>query len=124
MIIPKRLHPNFWRIVDKTGCAPAHVPAIGGCWNWTGSRSVYGYGYFSVYTERRRKAYSAHRISYAITQGEIPDGLCVLHKCDNRAPDDNMNLALTFQNGDVTLAGAAFTAAAFYIIWHLCNRTK
>ena len=51
------------------------------CWNWTSSVSRGGYGKFSV---SRSKWVEAHRISYLIKHGSIPDGLCVLHKCDNK----------------------------------------
>lgn len=50
------------------------------CWNWIGSIGKNGYGYFS----KNSKAASAHRVSWEIHNGQIPDGLCVLHKCDNR----------------------------------------
>src|SRR5512139_2445457 len=39
-----------------------------------------GYGVFSV----DKKAVLAHRLSWVINFGEIPDGLFVCHKCDNR----------------------------------------
>lgn len=51
-----------------------------GCWNWTASLDAYGYGQFKV----EPKNYKAHRFSYENKFGPIPDGLCVLHKCDNR----------------------------------------
>ncbi len=32
----------------------------------------------------KRSTTGAHRISWMVHYGEIPEGLCVLHKCDNR----------------------------------------
>jgi hypothetical protein len=49
-----------------------------GCWIWTACLSVDGYGAFPF----RGKKVGAHRVSYIMNVGEIPDGLCVLHKCD------------------------------------------
>lgn len=50
-----------------------------GCWEWQASRSDTGYGCF--YDGR---AYHAHRYSWVRTNGAIPRGLLVLHRCDNR----------------------------------------
>lgn len=51
-----------------------------GCWNWTGAIvSSYGYGYI-YFIDRPRLA---HRVSWIITYGDIPEGLCVCHSCDN-----------------------------------------
>lgn len=53
-----------------------------GCWIWTASkRGKGGYGGFGL----SGKVIGAHRASYQIYVGPIPDGLDVCHKCDNRA---------------------------------------
>ena len=51
-----------------------------GCWEWKGSRYKTGYGQFSI----KNKQITAHRASWIIHYGEIPKGLHVCHKCDNR----------------------------------------
>jgi hypothetical protein len=49
-----------------------------GCWLWQkGKRN--GYGQFDL----KGKTVSPHRASYEFYVGKIPDGLRVLHKCDN-----------------------------------------
>ena len=52
-----------------------------GCWEWLGSRNWAGYGIINA----NKKKTMAHRVSYALTYGEVPLGLFVLHRCDNRA---------------------------------------
>ena len=66
---------RFWSYVDKAG--PNE------CWAWTGSKTPYGYGQFSV----RARRVNAHRFSVEMATGaRIPNkGLCVLHVCDNPA---------------------------------------
>ncbi len=59
---------RFWSKVQKTS----------GCWEWTGYK-VGGYGALV----RDGKHARAHRISYEMHHGPIPDGLFVLHSCDN-----------------------------------------
>lgn len=51
------------------------------CWNWTASGRGQGYGAIKI----DGIVYDAHRIAYIITYGDIPDGMWVLHKCNNRA---------------------------------------
>ena len=50
------------------------------CWEWLAYKNKGGYGVFGT---EKRKIELAHRVAYKIFIGEIPDGLYVLHKCDN-----------------------------------------
>lgn len=51
------------------------------CWKWTASKYHDGYGIF----RKGSKIHRAHRISYEIFIGEIPDDMLVCHHCDNPA---------------------------------------
>jgi hypothetical protein len=53
---------------------------VNGCWQWSGNRINSGYGMFWV----KGKNVLAHRHAYRSYVGSIPDGMCVLHRCDNR----------------------------------------
>jgi len=65
------LEVRFWRYVHKTE----------GCWLWTGAPNRTGYG-----TIRRSGRGSAlllaHRASWELHNGPIPEGLAVCHECD------------------------------------------
>lgn len=52
-----------------------------GCWEWQACKDGSGYGRLLV-DGRARKA---HRVAYQLYCGEVPSGLCVLHRCDNPA---------------------------------------
>lgn len=67
---------RFWQRVDKAG--PVIYREIGPCWIWTGQRNNYGYGVVA----KDRQSFLAHRVSFAQT-ATIPEGLYVLHHCDN-----------------------------------------
>ena len=62
---------RFWKYVDKG--EPDE------CWPWIGSKGRKGYGQI----RDRGRTLKAHRVSYAIHHGEVPDGAHVLHHCDN-----------------------------------------
>jgi hypothetical protein len=51
-----------------------------GCWMFLGPWNSHGYGHLTY----DGKVYRAHRASYIIYVGSIPEGLNVLHRCDNR----------------------------------------
>ena len=48
------------------------------CWLWTGAKNKQGYGTIECNGTR-----AAHRIGYELTYGPIPEGMIVLHTCDN-----------------------------------------
>lgn len=50
------------------------------CWNWTGGLNQFGYGLCRNGYEMR----GVHKLAYLYWKGLIPDGLWVLHTCDNR----------------------------------------
>ena len=50
-----------------------------GCWLWLASVNRKGYGQFGT----RERCVLAHRFSFESFVSHIPDGMCVLHSCDN-----------------------------------------
>ncbi len=62
---------RFWSKVEKSN--------INECWTWQAHRNNNGYGIFSI----KAILLLAHRTSWVIHFGEIPNGLQVCHKCDN-----------------------------------------
>lgn len=69
------LEVRFWAGVDKDG--PMH-PVCGQCWTWM--RSGQRYGKLSL----GDVLVSAHRVSWQLHNGVIPENLWVLHHCDNK----------------------------------------
>jgi hypothetical protein len=63
---------RFLEKVDLSG-------GSGSCWEWQGATGSDGYGR----VRRDGKTFSAHRYSYQLFKGVLPEDLCVLHGCDN-----------------------------------------
>jgi hypothetical protein len=63
------LLPRFWAKVAKSD----------GCWLWTGALD-HGYGKFSGPGTVQHRA---HRFSWQLHNGPIPEGMLVCHRCDN-----------------------------------------
>lgn len=63
----------------------ARVARTPTCWLWTGCELPKGYGTFSIGRNKNGKVVTlyAHRVSYQRYKGSIPNGLLVLHSCDN-----------------------------------------
>ena len=68
-----RIVNRFWQNVNVGGSDD--------CWNYKKSLRR-GYGHFSMTHDTAR---SAHRFAWLITSGEIPDGMYVCHKCNNKS---------------------------------------
>lgn len=77
------IEDRFWRHVDKSG----------DCWTWTGSLKSDGYGRLGA-GGRSGKYLCAHRVSYELHHGVIPEGMVVMHECDNPACVNPAHLSL------------------------------
>lgn len=68
---PRTLSERFWERVKKTE----------DCWLWSGLRYSNGYGHINA-SGHNGANLLAHRVSWEIHNGPIPDGYHVCHKCD------------------------------------------
>lgn len=67
-----RTFVKFWSRVRFAG--------INDCWPWKlKPRDPFGYGGFHF----NNRTQLSHRVAWQLANGEIPIGLCVLHRCDN-----------------------------------------
>lgn len=70
---------RFWRYVSPEPNT--------GCWLWTGSSTSAGYGNINlryIGNDRASVGY-AHRLSWSMVNGPIPEGMYICHRCDNPA---------------------------------------
>jgi hypothetical protein len=64
---------RFWAKVEKTE----------DCWIWKGAKTTLGYGFFRMPGNRKGPSVYAHRISYELANGRIPEGRELDHLCRN-----------------------------------------
>lgn len=67
------MEERFWSKVNR-------IDDGNSCWEWTGGTTDWGYGILGT---NRYGNIRAHRFAWELENGPIPDGLWVLHKCDN-----------------------------------------
>jgi hypothetical protein len=65
----EEIEKRFWAKVEKTT----------DCWTWKGAKKSKGYGELNI----RHYPHDAHRISWELANGPIPEKMWVLHRCDN-----------------------------------------
>lgn len=97
------LSERFFRKVEKTQT----------CWIWTGNLRHNGYGCIQG-GGKGSATLSAHRLSYEMHKGPIPDGLVVMHSCDNPAcvNPDHLTVGTYKQNtADMIAKGRKRTVA-------------
>lgn len=63
---------RFWATVEKRGPDD--------CWHWQGRKDASGYGRIA----RKGPMVYAHRVAWIFTNGPVPAGKDVLHRCDQR----------------------------------------
>lgn len=68
---PQTVEQRFWTKVEKTES----------CWFWTAAKNQNGYGVFWPGGKPVRNVL-AHRFSWQLVKGDVPDGMHVLHRCD------------------------------------------
>ena len=78
LIAPKREY-RPWETDEERYKGYENATGADECWSWIGARDAAGYG--TMHYGKKRKA--AHRLAWEKVNGAIPNGLCVLHKCDN-----------------------------------------
>lgn len=69
-----------------------------GCHNWRGGLNLTGYGVLSYKHEK----WLAHRLSFTLAYGSIPDNLYICHKCDNPKCINPEHLFLGSQKDNLT----------------------
>lgn len=67
---------RFWPAVDKSGPTQPHMATP--CWIWTRCKKDWGYGVIKLLGDQL----GAHRASYILLRGDIPEGLILRHECD------------------------------------------
>jgi hypothetical protein len=75
----RRRRPPIIRFLEKVRVNPERVFEGTPCWEWSGARNQYHYGRIGESSEMY-----AHRLSYVLFIGIIPEGLEIDHKCTNR----------------------------------------
>lgn len=102
---------NFWAKVNKTET----------CWLWTAALNPGGYGRLRGRSNGKRVMRLAHRLSFEIHNGEIPEGMQVDHACHRKAcvNPDHLRAATNKENGE-NLAGphADSSSGIRGVSWH------
>jgi len=69
----------------------------GKCWIWYGAMDDYGYGRMDIHGKHRK----AHRLSYELYKGVIPEDKVICHKCDNPSCVNPNHLFLSSQKDNM-----------------------
>lgn len=100
MKISPTLADRFFKRVEKNG--------EGGCWIWIGAVQLNGYGVIPKGPHGTGN-HLAHRASWFLHYGEIPDGLVIDHLCRNKKCVNPFHLRVCTQRENV-LCGISLSA--------------
>lgn len=77
-------------LADRLAARLVRMP--NGCLEWTGFRQPNGYG--QIGTGEGKRSRVVHRVAWELVNGPVPDGMELLHACDNRACCDLNHLSV------------------------------
>lgn len=102
---------RFWPKVDKSGP----------CWLWTAAINPKGYGTFRA----DGRSWRAHRYSYVLHYGEIPDAMLIDHRCHVRSCVNPAHLrVVTNKQNEENRVGANRTSVSGVRGVHWDNRAQ
>jgi hypothetical protein len=82
---PKRTSEEWFKVRSQRFWASVDMTNKDGCWEWKKFRDPIGYGRCKISELKSNAGGYAHRTAWVLTNGSIPEGLCVCHSCDNPA---------------------------------------
>lgn len=95
------LADRFWSKVDRRSTDE--------CWAWLGSKTDRGYGLLGFFVDGARTTQRAHRVSYELNVGPIPEGLTIDHLCRNTSCVNPAHLEAVTMRENI-LRGTSFSA--------------
>jgi hypothetical protein len=93
----KSVEERFWHYTEKRRADQ--------CWPWLAGKNRKGYGMLQVGSADNR---AAHRVSYELAFGSIPEGMQIHHTCENKACQNPAHL-VAMKPGAHTLIGNGFS---------------
>lgn len=95
------IEERFWSKVDKNGPTMPHMKTP--CWIYTGFAHPLprNYGMFTINRNKKRQSIRAHRFSWSLRHGPIPEGILICHECDNPpcVNDEHLFSGTSLDNG-------------------------
>lgn len=114
---PDYLDSRFFSHIDRSGPLPDqsvhYYEGLGVCWIWRGKKSPKGFGLTSV----KSLVFHVHRLSYYLHVGDIPEGMNVLHSCDNPecSNPDHLFLGTNVESAKIKVSKGRATNALHWL---------